>query len=108
MLSKKVIVTNISSYFDQETRTRGREIDLDEYETDKDRPAQAFNFGPDFVNELMKGISQTVGFQSRPSQKLILRLSDEEYESLGIKFEVNDIYSLTFEEGRIEFKRDII
>jgi len=107
MLSKKVIVINISSFQDQDTRTRGREIDLDEYE-DKDRPVQTFNLGPDFVNELMRGISQTVGFQSRPNQKLILRLTDEEYESLGIKFEVNDIYSLTFEEGRIEFRRESI
>jgi hypothetical protein len=107
MLSKKVIVINISSFQDPDTRTRGREIDLDEYE-DKDRPVQTFNLGPDFVNELMRGISQTVGFQSRPNQKLILRLTDEEYESLGIKFEVNDIYSLTFEEGRIEFRRESI
>jgi hypothetical protein len=107
MLSKKVIVINISSFQDQDTRTRGREIDLDEYE-DKNHPVQTFNLGPDFVNELMKGISQTVGFQSRPNQKLILRLTDEEYESLGIKFEVNDIYSLTFEEGRIEFRRESI
>jgi hypothetical protein len=107
MLSKKVIVINISSFQDQDTRTRGREIDLDEYE-DKERPVQTFNLGPDFVNELMRGISQTVGFQSRPNQKLILRLTDEEYESLGIKFEVNDIYSLTFEEGRIEFRRESI
>jgi len=107
MLSKKVIVINISSFQDQDTRSRGREIDLYEYE-DKDRPVQTFNLGPDFVNELMRGISQTVGFQSRPNQKLILRLTDEEYESLGIKFEVNDIYSLTFEEGRIEFRRESI
>lgn len=108
MLSKKVIVINISSFYDQDTRTRGREIDLDEYVMEKDRPVQSFTLGPDFVNDLMKGITQTVGIQSRPNQKLVLRLSDEEYESLGIKFEVNDIYSLTFEEGRIEFRRDSI
>ena len=108
MLSKKVMVINISSYYDQDTRTRGREIDLDEYVTEKDHPVQSFTFGPDLVNDLMRGRSQTVGIQSRPNQKLILRLSDEEYESLGIKFEVNDIYSLTFEEGRIEFRRDSI
>lgn len=106
MLSKKVIVTNISSFYDQETRGRGREIDLDEYDVDKNVSPQAMMIGPDFVNELMKGISQTMGFQSRPAQKLILRLTDEEYESLGIKFEVNDIYSLTFNEGKVEFKRD--
>ncbi len=106
MLSRKVIVVNISSYYDQESRTRGREIDLDEYSTEKDHQVQTFAFGPDFVNDLMKGISQTIGIQARPTQKLILRLTDEEYESLGIKFEVNDIYSLVFEEGKIEFKRD--
>ncbi|MGC8562065.1 MAG: arcadin 1 [Thermoplasmata archaeon] len=108
MLSKKVTVINISSYYDQESRTRGREIDLDEYIPEKDHQVQSFALGPEFINDLMKGITQTVGFQSRPNQKLILRLTDEEYESLGIKFEVNDIYSLTFEEGRIEFKRDSI
>ncbi|EQB64765.1 MAG: hypothetical protein AMDU3_IPLC00004G0343 [Thermoplasmatales archaeon I-plasma] len=108
MLSKKVTVINISSYYDQESRTRGREIDLDEYVPEKDHQVQSFTLGPEFINDLMKGITQTVGFQSRPNQKLILRLTDEEYESLGIKFEVNDIYSLTFEEGRIEFRRDSI
>ncbi len=108
MLSRKVIVTNISSFYDQESRSRGREIDLDEYGSERSASPQTVTFGPDFVNELMKGISQTVGFQSRPAQKLILKLTDEEYESLGIKFEVNDIYSLIFNEGKIEFKRDII
>ncbi len=54
----------------------------------------------------MKNISQTFGFSAKPSQKIILKLSDEEYESLGIKFEVNDIYNVTFNEGKIEFSRD--
>lgn len=108
MLSKKVIVTNISSFYDQETRTRGREIDLEEYETTKENTAQNITMGPDFVGDIMKGITQSLGFQTRPTQKLVLRLTDEEYESLGIKFEVNDIYSLTFDEGRVEFKRDSI
>jgi hypothetical protein len=108
MLSKKVIVTNISSYYDQETRSRGREIDLEEYEASKENTPQSLNIGPDFVGEIMKGITQTMGFQTRPTQKLVLRLTDEEYESLGIKFEVNDIYSLTFNEGKVEFKRESI
>jgi|YelNatPaOPRAMG01_1025707.scaffolds.fasta_scaffold17293_2 hypothetical protein len=106
MYSRKVIVTNISSYYDQETRTRGREVYLDEYEQEKEGNVQTFSFGPDFINELMKNISQGMGIQSRPTQKLILRLTDEEYESLGIKFEVNDIYSLTFGDGKIEFRRE--
>ncbi|MEL9914536.1 MAG: arcadin 1 [Thermoplasmatales archaeon] len=106
MYSRKVIVTNISSYNDQNSRTRGREIYLDEYEEEKGGNVQTFTFGPDFINELMKGISQGMGIQTRPSQKIILRLTDEEYESLGIKFEVNDVYSLTFEDGKIEFKRE--
>ncbi|MGC8644732.1 MAG: arcadin 1 [Thermoplasmata archaeon] len=106
MYSRKVIVTNISSYYDQETRTRGREVCLDEFEQEKEGSVQTLSFGPDFINELMKSISQGMGIQAKPSQKIVLRLTDEEYESLGIKFEVNDIYSLTFGDGKIEFKRE--
>ncbi len=106
MLSIKVTVTNISSIYDPETRIRGREITLEEYKDQKISNSPSMGFSPDFINDLMKNISQTFGFSAKPSQKIILKLSDEEYESLGIKFEVNDIYNVTFNEGKIEFSRD--
>ncbi len=106
MLSIKVTVTNIASVYDPESRTRGREILLDEYKEEKVSNAIPMGISPDFINELMKNISQTFGFSSKPSQKIILKLSDEEYESLGIKFEVNDVYMVTFNEGKIEFSRE--
>lgn len=106
MLSIKVTVTNISSIYDPDTRTKGREIVLDEYKDEKVNSQIPMGISPDFINEIMKNLSQTFGLSSKPTQKLILKLSDEEYESLGIKFEVNDVYSLTFNEGKIEFSRE--
>jgi hypothetical protein len=106
MLSIKVTVTNIASIYDQESRTRGREIILDEYKEEKINNTIQMGISPDFINDLMKNISQTFGFSAKPSQKIILKLSDEEYESLGIKFEVNDVYIVTFNEGKIEFSRE--
>ncbi|MGC8546452.1 MAG: arcadin 1 [Thermoplasmata archaeon] len=106
MLSIKVTVTNIASIYDQESRTRGREIILDEYKEEKMNNTIPMGISPDFINDLMKNISQTFGFSAKPSQKIILKLSDEEYESLGIKFEVNDVYIVTFNEGKIEFSRE--
>jgi hypothetical protein len=106
MLSIKVTVTNIASIYDQESRTRGREIILDEYKEEKINNTIQMGISPDFINDLMKNISQTFGFSAKPSQKIILKLSDEEYESLGIKFEVNDIYIVTFNDGKIEFSRE--
>lgn len=106
MLSIKVTVTNIASIYDQESRTRGREIILDEYKEEKINNTIQMGISPDFINDLMKNISQTFGFSAKPSQKIILKLSDEEYESLGIKFEVNDVYTVTFNDGKIEFSRE--
>lgn len=106
MLSIKVTVTNIASINDQESRTRGREIILDEYKEEKMNNTIPVGISADFINDLMKNISQTFGFSAKPSQKIILKLSDEEYESLGIKFEVNDVYIVTFNEGKIEFSRE--
>ena len=37
--------------------------------------------------------------------KLILFLTEQEYESLGINFDVNQIYEVTLENKTIEFKK---
>jgi len=37
--------------------------------------------------------------------KLILFLTEQEYESLGINFDVNQIYEVTLENKAIEFKK---
>ena len=37
--------------------------------------------------------------------KLILFLTEQEYESLGINFDVNQIYEVTLENQTIEFKK---
>ncbi len=108
MLGIKITVTNISSFYDADSRARGREVVLEEFREQKQGNMPTMQMSPDFINDLMKNISQTFGFSAKPSQKLILKLTDEEYESLGIKFEVNDVYSLTFNEGKMEFTREHI
>jgi hypothetical protein len=37
--------------------------------------------------------------------KIILFLTEEEYESLGIDFDVNQVYEITLEHNAIEFKK---
>lgn len=37
--------------------------------------------------------------------KIILFLTEEEYESLGIDFDVNQVYEITLENNAIEFKK---
>jgi spore germination protein GerM len=46
-------------------------------------------------------------FQSLVSQlqSIVLYLTEEEYERLGVRFEVNEEFELVLEEGRLIFKR---
>ncbi|MCX8203286.1 MAG: arcadin 1 [Nitrososphaeria archaeon] len=43
--------------------------------------------------------------RDRVIPKMVLYLTEEEYERLGVRFEVNDEYELVMEEGKLAFQR---
>lgn len=49
------------------------------------------------------GIAPFIGENIKP--KMTLFLSEDEYDLLGVKLEVNDVYDLEFKDGSIIFKK---
>jgi len=106
----KVRVNRISSITDPETGQPGKQIELVEV-----RPRSQFGiYGREDETRLIKSIIsqfQSMGlFPVTPqlaSPKLILFLTETEYDMLGIRFEVNEIYDLYLKDGTISLKRSL-
>jgi len=106
----KVRVNRISSITDPETGQPGKQIELVEV-----RPKAQFGiYGREDETRLIKSIIsqlQSMGlFPAMPqlvSPKIILFLTETEYEMLGIRFEVNEIYDLHLKDGTITLKRSL-
>ncbi len=102
----RLIVTQISSVIDDDGN-RGKEIILEEF---KNRPSmggpQEIGIFKEMMDNVLRNLGQ--GFNIRNQPKIVLRLNDEEYESLGIKFEVNDIYEVNFSEGKLHFNKQTV
>ncbi|MCS7127474.1 MAG: arcadin 1 [Thaumarchaeota archaeon] len=108
----RVRVFRVSSYSDPDTGRPGKVIELVEV-----RPAPSTR-GVYAAEEVV--VAQQI-FQSLLTQlqwmglmpvqrdrvipKMVLYLTEEEYERLGVRFEVNDEYELVMEEGKLAFQR---
>ena len=107
--SVKVKVFEITSMTDPDTGKPGKNIKL--VQVKQQRPQQQF-FGPFGGTEdanMLKGIMgqfQSMGiFPMRDSPKINLFLSESEYDLLGVRFEVNEVYDMVLKDGSIKFRK---
>lgn len=54
------------------------------------------------LTSYLQSMGLVLGAPTRP--KMILFLTEEEYEMLGVKLDVNEVYELVFEKGAIRFR----
>lgn len=111
----RVRVHKISGYTDPETGRLGKQIELVEV---RKRPVQTAATGTTGAEEVrvalgiasqVLGQLQTaglIGFQRElVLPKMTLFLSEEEVDSFGIHFEVNEDYDLIIQDGKLSLKR---
>lgn len=108
-----VRVYRISSMYDPETGRRGKVIELVE-EKKPVREARTRGITEDsfMIHQMLQGLLshlQELGLmpyvRDPVKPKMTLYLSEEEYELLGTRLEVNDVYELEFRDGAIRFKK---
>jgi hypothetical protein len=110
---KKVKVNRISSINDPETGQLGKQIELVEV-----RPKSSDPFPSTFGSEeskMVKGIMmqfQSLGLFPQVGKEIIMPkltmfLTEDEYDMLGIRFEVNDVYDLVLKDGTITLKKSL-
>mgnify|MGYP001772528406 CR=1 FL=1 len=96
-----VKVSRITGITDPATGQAGRLIEFTEYSS----PPM---FGDDVTRAMMFQLQSMLPVQlirDLWSPKMVLFLKENEYMQLGLPFEVNDVYEVTFERGTISFKR---
>jgi len=59
----------------------------------------------DVLQAVQQQLPMPLGRRQFATPKLVLFLTEQEYESLGINFDVNQIYEVTLENQTIEFKK---
>jgi len=107
--SVKVKVFEITSMTDPDTGKPGKNIKL--VQVKQQRPQQQFfgPFGGTEENNMIKGIMgqfQSMGiFPMRDAPKINLFLSESEYDLLGVRFEVNEVYDMILKDGTIRFRK---
>jgi hypothetical protein len=111
--SVKVRVFEITSMTDPETGKPGKNIKL--VQVKQQRPQQPQMFGP-FGGEdsnMLKNIMgqfQSMGlfpFGRDNMPKINLFLSEGEYDLLGVRFEVNEVYDMVLKDGTIRFQKPL-
>ncbi len=104
----RVRVNKIESIYDIDGNL-GKRIELVE-----ERPTPQFIIKPHseearLVQEVFQALQQQLPFFPTKAQltvpKIILFLTEQEYESLGIDFDVNQVYEITLEDQAIKFKK---
>jgi hypothetical protein len=110
MCGVRVRVYRVTAYNDPETGRPGKLIELVEV-----RRREGTFIGPGVEEALMaqrliQGVFiqlQGLGLVPPPRDamypKITLILSEEEYERLGVRFEVNEEFDLEFKDGKISF-----
>jgi hypothetical protein len=111
--SVKVRVSRISSITDQDTGKPGKSIELVQVKQQRQQQFISGAFGPGDESNLIKNIMsqfQSMGFMpfgqnmSGPP-KVNLFLSESEYDLLGVRFEVNEVYDMILRDGMIKFEK---
>ncbi len=106
-----VRVHRVSSIKDPETGRYGKMIEL--VEETRIQPAVKLAGVPQesiMIQSMIQDLTrylQSMGFTmgSLMKPKMTLFLTEEEYEMLGVKLEVNEVYELEFKNGSIIFKK---
>ncbi len=106
-----VRVHRVSSVRDPETGRYGKMIELVEERKIQAAPRISGVPSESFVIQSMlqdlTSYLQSMGFMpgSTLKPKMTLFLTEEEYEMLGVRLDVNEVYELEFKDGVIRFKR---
>ncbi|GBC71571.1 hypothetical protein HRbin02_01356 [Candidatus Calditenuaceae archaeon HR02] len=108
----RVRVYRVSSYTDPETGRPGKVIEL--VEVRRIQQASALGAGPEeyvMAQRLLQSLmAQLQSMGLMPPQrdiiipKITLILTEEEYDLLGVKLEVNEEFDIEFSDGKITFK----
>uniref|UniRef100_A0A7C5L8C4 Arcadin 1 domain-containing protein n=1 Tax=Caldiarchaeum subterraneum TaxID=311458 RepID=A0A7C5L8C4_CALS0 len=107
-----VKVQRITSYTDPETMRPGKIIEL--VEVRRGGGFQPAGFGEESL--MVQRMLQTAMLQLQSMglmpvtrenifPKIILYITEQEYDMLNVKLEVNEVYEITFNNGSINFKR---
>jgi len=107
--SVKVKVFEITSMTDPDTGKAGKNIKLVQVKQQRPQPQVFGPFAGTEENNMIKGIMgqfQSMGiFPMRDQPKINLFLSESEYDLLGVRFEVNEVYDMVLKDGTIRFRR---
>ncbi|MEM0075473.1 MAG: arcadin 1 [Nitrososphaerota archaeon] len=103
-----VKVNRVSSYTDPETGKLGKQVELVEVRR-RQQAQRGFGEEAQMIQSIM---SQLQGFGVMIPQmrdlivpKITMIISEDEYDMLGIRFEVNDMYELNMKDGAITFTK---
>ena len=107
----RVRVYRVTAYNDPETGRPGKLIELVEVRRVGHQPLSSGSEELMMAQKLIQGIfAQMQGMGLLPPTqrdfilpKMTLILSEEEYERLGVRFEVNEEFDVEFKDGRIVF-----
>lgn len=109
-----VRVYRVSSMKDPETGRLGKVIELVEEKRLRSETARVTGVPEESVMiqrmlhdvlSQLQSLGMFPGLREFVKPKMTLFLSEEEYELLGVKLEVNEVYELEFRDGVIRFKR---
>ncbi|MCX8187721.1 MAG: arcadin 1 [Nitrososphaeria archaeon] len=108
-----VRVYRVSSVMDPETGRYGKLIELVEEKRIRTQPLKVSGAPQEsiFIQSMIQDLTnylQSLGFSplgAALKPKMTFFLTEEEYEMLGVKLDVNEVYELEFREGKISFKR---
>lgn len=99
---------------DPETGRLGKIIEIVEERRVKPEPARTLGVPEEsvmvqrMIHDVLSQL-QSMGMFPLPREplkpKMTLFLSEDEYEKLGVKLEVNEVYELEFRNGSITFRR---
>jgi len=110
-----VRVQRISSYTDPETHRQGKIIELVEVRKTAGFMAVAGGDESAVMQKMLQSAllqMQSMGimppFREMAFPKLTLYLTEEEYDLLNVRLEVNEVYELSFKEGSISFNRPYV
>jgi hypothetical protein len=105
-----VKVNRVSSHTDMETGKPGKQVELVEVRRRQgQRPGAQYGEEAQMVQGILSQM-QSLGVMMPQARDLVLPkltviLSEDEYDLLGIRFEVNDMYELIMKNGSFEFKK---
>jgi hypothetical protein len=111
--SVKVRVFEITSMTDPETGKAGKNIKLVQVKQQRPQQGQLFSpFGGEDANMVknIMGQFQSMGlfpFGRDNLPKLNLFLNETEYDLLGVRFEVNEVYDMVLKDGTIRFQKSL-